>query len=77
MLKTTIFIKGILSVNRDKIPILRKNLKLTDVEMNWNTYDFALEKDKRTFFQYYFSLVCRKNYRIQGNILVARLGRKR
>ena len=62
MLKTTIFIKGILSVNQDKIPTLRKNLKLTDIEMNWNTYDFVLEKDKRTFFQYYFSLVYRKNY---------------
>ena len=62
MLKTTIFIKGSLSVNKDKIPTLRKNLKITDVEMNWNTYDFALQKDKRTFFQYYFSLVYRKNY---------------
>ena len=62
MLKTTIFIKGSLSINRDKIPTLRKNLKLTDLEMNWNTYDFVLEKDKRSFFQYYLSLVYRKNY---------------
>ena len=62
MLKTKIFIKGILSVNQDKIPTLKKNLKLTDTELNWNNYDFVLERDKRSCFKYYLSLVLRKNY---------------
>ena len=62
MLKSDILNGKVLSLNIDKIPVFKDNLKFTDTELNWNTYDFVIEKDKRTLIQYYLSLVRRKNY---------------
>ena len=62
LLKSDILNGKVLSLNMNKMHIFRDNLKLTDTELNWNTYDFVIEKDKRTFIQYYLSLVRRKNY---------------
>ena len=37
-----------------------KNNKLTEQELNTLEYELAILKDKRTFFQYYFSLLKKK-----------------
>ena len=46
---------------RDKLKERNKNiLKCTDSELNSLTYKEALKNDKRTYFQYYFSLLKKK-----------------
>ena len=50
------------TLNNKQLKQLKFILKPTDFELNWfYSYDLALEKDKRKFFQYYFSLIKRKN----------------
>ena len=41
--------------------IKKKNEKLNDQELNTLKYEIAIEKDKRTYFQYYLSLLKKKH----------------
>jgi len=44
-------------INDNKISKNRKILKYNDYELNWLSYKDALKNDKRTYIQYYYSLL--------------------
>ena len=46
---------------RKNISINNKKINYNDYELNNLSYEEALKLDKRTFFQYYFSLLKKKH----------------
>ena len=55
-----IYDKSISSSKKNKLPSIPPLLKYNDCEMNMLKYEDALKIDKRTFFEYYISLIKRK-----------------
>ena len=53
--------RNINNINRKKIHSIKNIMKYTDEEINTLTYDFAILYDKRTYCQYYLSLLKTKS----------------
>ena len=61
MLQKSLRTTTLFSLNLQGNPELKNILELVEQEKNWLPYEKAIEKDRRKFFEYYFSLIKRKN----------------
>jgi hypothetical protein len=61
MLQKDLFGNGMKSPKLKEFDKIKDILLPIDLENNWLSYDDTIKTDKRTFFQYYFSLIYRKN----------------